>query len=303
MQGKSYRMQWRAHIDELMEKKKDQYGMWMGYFGLFLWVEENGGRFKEWERTMEPHGILDSDLGRAVDIGCINPFHPYYSAFLEWANEAADRALSDPRFSYGPGETGARDESGRALLRGWRIEGVYPGNHGATVAAACLARALRDNCELDRPTLLQACDEISESALHGGSARWDYLAESDYLRSVRLSLVAGEVGKARHLLNSIRRKFKKTFVHLQWLESLVNAIDASNPNAPISSEQAQRFQHLFDEVRNPACRGLPKNQTGGVNLSGHISILRLEMAIIKQRYVLAHPLEGWWQQVLGLISE
>lgn len=297
----SYATAWRLQIDERMEIKKNRFGMAAGYPGVMRGVSERGGPFATWHLLTTPDAAVDAELDNAVQIACVYPTHPYVATFLSWANEAADRALSDERFNIDSDAERLNGNPNWRNLRGWKIEGVFPGNHGKTLAAACFSRALRDDSELDETALLLAADEIAESALHGGAKFWDYIAQSEYLRCVRLALVAGDVNKAQFFLKSTRRKFKHTLVHQEWLQTLVNAIAESLP-APLAPEAALHFQTFFDEVRNPACK-LPSNQPGGINLSANLSLLRLELAIIKQRYILAQPLAGHWQQVLGLISE
>lgn len=282
----SYKAKWTAQVKERLEAKD-------GYPGIMKWVAEKGGRFSTWHKVGMPASQPEEDLDSVVYIGCIFPAHPYAVQFLSWANEGADRALSDPRFAIDPEVT-------RGVV-GWKVEGVYPGNHGATLAAARLARALQGNSELDAASLLLACDEIAESALAGGSKMWDYIAQSEYLRCIRLSLVAGDVEKAQFFLKNIRRKFKHTFEHQAWLQALVNAISESGGKAP-NEAAAQHFQQFFDKVREPDYK-LPSNQPGGINLFANLSLLRLELAIIQQRYLMAQPLAGNWSQVLALISQ
>lgn len=295
MKNTSFRQSWTDQVKQQLEVKN-------GYPGIIERAKKEGGRFVTWHQVHMPFGPVERDLDSSIDIGCVFPAHPYYSIFLAWANEAADRALSDPRFDIDAEAERLKGTIGWQKLIGWKTEGVYPGNHGSTLAAACFSRALRDGTELDQAALLLAADEIAESALSGGSKFWDYIAESEYLRSVRLALVAGNVEKAQHFLKNIRRKFKHTFVHQEWLQTLTNAITAAD-GAPLGPESVVHFQKFFDQVRDPACRQLPKNQPGGINLHASLSILRLELAIIKQRYILVQPLEGNWPQVLGLISE
>jgi hypothetical protein len=282
----SYKTAWTSHVKERLEAKD-------GYPGIMKWVAEKGGRFSTWHKVGMPASQPEEDLDSVVYIGCVFPNHPYYAIFLAWAKEGADRALSDPRFAVDPEVT-------RGVV-GWKVEGVYPGNHGATLAAACLTRALQGNSELDAASLLLACDEIAESALAGGSKMWDYIAQSEYLRCIRLSLVAGDVEKAQFFLKNIRRKFKHTFAHQAWLQALANAISESGGKA-LSEAAAQHFQQFFDTVRNPDYK-LPSNHPGGINLSANLSLLRLELAAIQQRYLLAQPLAGNWPQVLALISQ
>lgn len=296
-----YRAEWVQQINGNMKIGKDRWGLATGYPGVIKWVEDQGGRFATWHLLKNPAGASETDIDYVIKIGCVFPEHPYFAIFLNWANEAADRALSDERFNIDSDAERLNGNPNWKNLRGWKTEGVYPGNHGKTLAAACFARALRDNSELDSLALLLACDEIAESALDGGSKMWDYIAQSEYLRCVRLALVAGNVDKAQHFLKNIRRKFKHTFVHQEWLQTLANAITESN-GAPLGAEPAAHFQAFFDQVRDPAYK-LPGNQPGGINLHASLSILRLELAVIKQRYIQGQPLAGNWQSVLSLISE
>lgn len=277
---------WRRRVEEQLTSQS-------GFPGILAQVKDDGGRFSTWDQLRRPADAVEVDLDYAINIGCAFPAHAYYATFLAWANEAADRALGDPRFDINPEEI--------PRMGGWRIDGVFPGNHGKTLAAACFARALRDNGELDTGSMAQAIDEIAVSALDGGSKAWDCIAQSEYLRCVRLALVAGDGARAQHLLRATRRKFKHTFVHQEWLQAFVNAVDAAAGSA-LSAPAAAHFQEFFDQARHPDAK-LSSNQHGGTNLFANVSILRLELATIKQRYILRQPLAGNWPAILALISE
>ncbi|MFE1573090.1 hypothetical protein ACFIQG_14880 [Comamonas odontotermitis] len=119
---------------------------------------------------------------------------------------------------------------------------------------------------------------------------------------MRLCLLAGRVDKAQFLLKNIRRKFKHTYVHQQWLQALYNAIDAADEGS-LSDEAIEEFQTFFDNVRNPELRGMPGDNIDGTNLFGNINVLRLELAALRQHYILRQPLAGNWRQVLASISE
>jgi hypothetical protein len=111
--------------------------------GNFENVRRKGGRFSSWELVASPEWASEGDLELAVRIGCVFPTDKHYLTFLSWANESADRALADERFTVDPEEERLnRHPRGRAF-RGWRIEGVYPGNPwhdlGECVFCACLA--------------------------------------------------------------------------------------------------------------------------------------------------------------------
>lgn len=283
-----------------MQIKKDKHGMPWGHPGVMQWVSENGGRFANWDRSFNPNSMMEEDLASAIDIGVVTQIHEYFRIYLSWAVEAADRALRDVRFTIDP-ESDGEEHDIELKKRGWCNEGVYPGNHGSTLAGGCFAWALRDNNELDTTSLLLAADEIAESAMHGGLKFWDYVAQSEYLRSVRLSLIAGDVEKAASFFKNCRRKFKFTYVHEQWLKRLIEDIQAAG-DAPLSGDAEQHFQNFFDQVRDPDAK-LASNQSDGTDLFANISILRLELAIIKQRYVLKQPIAGNWKSILCLISE
>ena len=234
-----FRLAW---IEKIEKKLVDD----DGFSGLLQSIVERGGRFYNWHKLTMPGSEAEVDLDNFSRIACIFPEHQYCKIFLEWANEAADRALIDDRFNIDPEINRPIKFEGALAARGWKIEGVYPGNHGQTLSAACLSRALRDDSELNQADLLRAANEIVETALHGGSSMWDYMAQSWYLRSVRLCLVANRVDKAQLLLKNIRRKFKPTFVHQQWLQALCNAIYAAG-EGPLTNESAEQFQVYFDE--------------------------------------------------------
>jgi len=297
----SFRSRWNSSINEALEKKKNRFGMIAGYPGIVHEKNERGGLYVNWEKLWMPHGPAESYLEYAIEIGCIFYGHEYYLLFLSWANETANKALSDERFNIDPeAEPPPRGEAGKKT-RGWKTEGTFPGNHGKTVAAACFARALRDNSGIDNESLLLAADEIAESAIDGGMKFWDHIAQSEYLRSVRLSLIAGDVGKAEGFFKRNHRKFNFTHSHEQWLKRLIEDIQAAD-DRPLSGEAEQHFQRFFDQVRDPDAK-LPSNQSDGTDLFANISILRLELAIIKQRYVLKQPIAGNWTSILRFISE
>lgn len=301
MKQVSYRGSWHASIDESLSHKKNQWGMVAGYPGVMKQVEEKGGRFVTWHLSTMPALNVEMDLDSAINIACIYPTHEYAKTFLSWANEAADRALSDIRFTYDPDEERAKGNPDPLVNRGWKVPGIFPGNHGSTLAAACFARAMRDNSALDEASLLLAADEIAQSALDTTSQEWSEISQSDYLRCIRLALIAGRVDKAQAFFKNCRRKFKFTQEHYTWLHKLCSEIETANDGA-LDASSFDAFQAFFDLVRNPDIRQVGNAKQGNA-VSTNISLLRLELALIKQRYVLRQPIEGNWTSVLGLISE
>jgi hypothetical protein len=304
MKQVSYKSSWQASIDESLSHKKNQWGMVAGYPGVMKQVEEKGGRFVAWHLSTMPALGVEMDLDSAINIACIYPTHPYAQTFLSWANEAADRALSDIRFTYDPDEERAKGNLDPLVNRGWKIPGIFPGNHGSTLAAACFARAMRDNSALDEKSLLLAADEIAQSALDTTSQEWSEIPQSDYLRCIRLALIAGRVDRAQAFFKNCRRKFKFTQEHHTWLQNLCKGIEAAQGAAGgiLDAAAVEAFQNFFDQVRNPAIRSVGEAKSGNA-VCTNISLLRLELALIKQRYVLQLPYAGNWTDILGFISE
>lgn len=266
--------------------------------------ERRGGRFTTWHLSTMPALGVEIDLDSAIDISCICPTHEYAQTFLAWANEAADRALSDIRFTYDPDEELAKGTPDPLANRGWKVPGIFPGNHGSTLAAACFARAMRDNSALDDASLLIAAEEIAESALDTTSSEWTEMPQSDYLRCIRLALIAGRVDKALAFFKNCRRKFKFTQEHYSWLHDFCKGIEIvqSSTEGKLAPAVVETFQSFFDQVRNPAIRSVGSAKEGNA-VCTNISILRLELALIKLRYVLQRPYEANWAVILGLISE
>lgn len=303
MKQKMLRPNWHLMIDEKIEIKPHPRGGLSGYPGVIEWVQEKGGRFATWHLLAMPASAVETDLDNAINIACVYPNHDYVKTFLAWANEAGDRALSDIRFTYDPDEERLKGNPDPLAKRGWMIPGIFPGNHGSTLAATCFARAMRDNSALDEASLLVAAEEIAQSALNTTSSEWASYTQtqSDYLRSIRLALIAGRVDKALALFKNNRRKFKATQVHHTWLFELCRAIEAAN-GAALQPAAMEAFQGFFDQVRDPQVRSVGSDKDG-TTVNTNISLLRLELALIKQRHVLLLPFEGQWTEVLGLISE
>lgn len=304
MEYLSHKETWRTSIDEALEVKKDRFGLWAGYPGIMAGTEKRGGPFSEWHLLFTPDGPCGRFLDSTIDIACVYPAHPYVATFLSWANEAADRALTDIRFTYDPDEERLKGNPDPLAKRGWKIPSIFPGNHGSTLAAACFARAMRDNSALDDASLLLAADEIAQSALDTTPQEWSEIPQSDYLRCIRLALIAGRVDKAQAFFKNCRRKFKFTQDHYNWLQNLCKGIEVAQSGAGgvLDAAAVESFQNFFDQARNPAIRAVGEAKNGSA-VCTNISLLRFELAIIKQLYVLRMPLAGHWKHVLGLISE
>ena len=274
---------WRTKV------KADIAGQSYGGWGKVVEKRELVGFYcnDDWPRLASPEG-LDLDLKIAVDIALGDFQHPYVRKFLGWAIEGLEKALSDPRF-----------ETDDLALRGWKKEGVFPGNHGQVLVALALARAMRDDAGPDSAMLAQGAREIAQTELEAGSY-WSQ-GQSGYMRAINLLLIAGEVAKAKAMFKT-RKKFAYTQQHFDWLKTFVMAIPDQSPHVLTDPAMHQHFQGKFDMYRNPAYVAPSKDDHGG-NLTGSTTMLRLELGLLKQKYILGQPIGGRWGGVIAHISE
>jgi hypothetical protein len=282
----SFHQKWQGVVAEQLESPR-------GFPGVLAYVKERGGRFANWHMMTMPASSVENDLDSAALIACGSWGHPYQHLFLSWANEAADRALADPRFNI----------EAQNSRNGWRNAGIYPGNHGLTLASTALVRAMRDDAAPDSTMLTQAADEIVQTYDRDTPASmWNETAQGPYLRAVQLLVVAGEVGKAKLLLKT-RRTFRRTSDHHDWLRAFILSIPDGLTEHTADDVCAAQFQGRFDLLRDPSFRPPSGSDKAGGQLGQSLMTLRLELALIKWRYVLGQPILGHWRNIIGLIAE
>ncbi|MET3443164.1 hypothetical protein ABIC94_003953 [Variovorax paradoxus] len=242
----------------------------------------------DWSKLARP-GSLARDLENAVEVAVGEYGHPYVRKFLGWAIEGLEKALVDPRF-----------ESDDNSMRGWKIDGIFPGNHGQVLVALALARAMRDDAEPDSAMLAQGAREIAQTEMQESGSYWSQ-AQSGYMRAINLLLIAGEVAEAKAMFKT-RKKFAYTQQHFDWLKTFATAIPDQPPHVLTDPAMHQHLQGKFDMYRNPAYVAPSKDDHGG-NLTGSITMLRLEIALLKQKFILGQPIGGRWGGVIAHISE
>ena len=147
--------------------------------------------------------------------------------------------------------------------------------------------------------LAQGAREIAQTELEAGSY-WSQ-GQSGYMRAINLLLIAGEVAQAKAMFKT-RKKFAYTQQHFDWLKTFVMAIPEQPPHVLTDPALHHHFQGKFDMYRNPAYVAPSKDDHGG-NLTGSITMLRLEIALLKQKYILGQPVAGHWEDAIAHISE
>lgn len=244
------------------------------------------GIFNNWELLAAPGGSK-MYFGYAVDIACGDFHHPYVKQFLDWAIAHCERSLVDPRFEI---------ESDIQKI-GWR-NSLYFRRHGETLELLALASAFRNNQAIESPVLIQAAKELAEYYLNCG--HWDYVEQFPFLVCVHYLLIAEGKSSAMELLKSTRKKFKQVQRHYNWLISFIEAI---NEDGVITdSSKIEAFQEYFDEIRSPKFIS-SKDYENGMAVFYPLPILRLQFALLKQRYIVSKDLANQWQDVVGYISQ
>jgi len=131
-----------------------------------------------------------------------------------------------------------------------------------------------------------------------GPQFWTEVEQSICLSAVQLLLIAGEIDAAKEVFKW-RKSFERTRHYYEWLRDLTRAIPESGQVA--SHEVLSHFDSFFDVVRDPAwvC---PKGADAGYNIIEDHNVLRVQLALIKQRLLLGAPVADHWQDVVDLIA-
>lgn len=263
-----------------------------GFSSIVAAEEQNGGRFANWHRVTLPELAVGMNYELFIEVAIGAWHHPYKTLFLQWTQESANLALADPRFSI-------QSENSR---NGWKNPGIFPGNHGVVLAISSLAEAIERNADPDVLKLAEAADEIKMCGLQMRGGDWNtYIAQGQYLRAIQLFMIAGKADLARSALQT-HRNFKYVNAHRQWL---VNVLDFIAPGAQFhqgTAEQTMLFDSQFDIIRNPAFKTVPPNDLSDRHLGQDLMQLRLDLAIIRQRYIVGQPISGNWETIFSSIS-
>lgn len=242
------------------------------------------GIFDGWERIRAP-GMGDYWLGIAINAASGDYHHPYVQQFLNWSIALCERSLTDPRFEI----------ESENQQKGWK-NSSYPNRHGLTLETLAFAQAFRDNAELDETMLIQAAQEQSEYCLNVGY--WDYMEQFKYLAYAQLYLILGRMDLVQIQFKT-RKKFKQVQRHYDWLTAFIAAIPADG--VLTDSATINAFQDYFDEIRTPNYSA-SKDYKNGFAVSYHLPQLRLQLALMKQRFIIGHSFAGNWEQIIGHIS-
>jgi hypothetical protein len=267
----SWRGSRKAEIDKSLSDIKN------GWPGVIAYVKKTSA--DAMRRTHMPGGTVSDLLTNAIDIGMVYPEHEYVTFLLETALRHAREGLAD-------------EEKWQTRWKGLRDDHL-----AELLASMALTQAILANADID-------ADVMARSRLHFiASAKqfaplWGTVVESAYLKAVQNCLVIGHLSQARDLLDTAQ-PFVDAHRWYVWLDRLMRDIAALKPGHCLSATSSEFFQDFFDLVRDPA---FTAKRFADCYISEK-SIVLLQMALIKRRYVLGLPLPGGWHDVLLSISE
>jgi hypothetical protein len=230
-------------------------------------------------KTKLPGETASDPFGYAVEIGCVEPEHPYVRDFLTWSIEMGEVLLGDTR----------RWETEWAPLR-------YS-EHSLLTGVLALAYAMRDDA-VPNTALLETSRRDAVAAYDDATAdMWNNGVQSYYLGSIQFCLIEGDISAAARMLRCKRR-----FVWAQqwhdWLAQFIANLEVSRGRLT-NSAAIEAFDELFDRVRNP--RYKPGKEKGQDMLISP-PLFRIQLAILRHKYVDGGPVAGCWRQILQSIS-
>lgn len=282
---KSYREIWTGIVSRELQKPN-------GFPGVVASAEAKGGRFVDWHLLAMPELAVSSNFELFIEVAIGNWSHPYRELFLSWTEQATELALGDPRF-------GIESDNAR---KGWKNPGSFPGNHGVILGISALVQAMKRDSEPVASQLIQAAKELETSALHAKGRAWSsHIVQGDYLRAVQFLMIAGQADAARTML-TVRRSFKYVDEHRRWLQNVLDFIPQGSQFHRASGEERSTFDQRFDAIRDPNFQIVPSSDDSDKHLGQDVMQLRLDLALIRQRYVLGETIVERWEDAFNAIS-
>lgn len=271
----SLKQEWRSHFQQNLGPE--------GWVDVIRRVDANG-IFANWDRVWDPGDLVESYFGLAVEVLCGDLQHPYASKFLEYAHEVAERAIGEVHRWLPTGDWGNPE--------GW------PGRVRATLLRAkAFTDALASNSEPSSALVVEAAQLMLQECREArGPKLWTEVEQSIFLSGIQLLLIAGEIDAAKEAFRS-RKSFNRTRSYHQWLKAFVDML--GRKDGPIQPELQLHFDTFFDDVRNPRWAS-PRSKESGYIVEEH-NMLRIQLALIKQRIVLDKPIANHWNDVIQLI--
>lgn len=266
---------WHAVWQESLAKRMDP------KLGLPAVHEKySADNFERIAKTALPGATVTSAFSYVVDIGCVDPNHPYVRDFLAWTIEMGEAMLADAgRWATQWAVLGHAQRS--------RLNGVLAISYG-----------LRDD-GAPGPALLKACrDDAVAAYAEAEGENWDERAQSEYLVAIQFCLISGDVSGATEMFG-VKRRFALTQHWHDWLAGFLGHIEAATGGRLAGAAAVAEFDEFFDRVRDPRFKPVKEK---GKWMSVSLPLLRLQLAILRHKYVDNGPVAGCWSQILRSIA-
>jgi hypothetical protein len=225
--------------------------------------------FVFWERDQIPEMAVDEELRAGLHIAYAwGTAHEQALAFLRRACSVAQRIIGEDK------------------LTSPECVGGFPLNRGRVYRSYSYARALLGE-PLDVEAVEQSSRDFEEWCRGYGKGEWDSQAQANYLASVRLALISGNLDRARELL-----KTKKSFRWHKDEHELWKILVEKREEIRRDEEFAHRFSRLFDKLRVPGF--VP-------DVYIETDILRLELPAIREKYLVDEDGVIKWSRAVDLV--
>jgi hypothetical protein len=244
MNKPSYRQLWRSHCEA-------------EYKGFLEIIAKD--RFHNWENNSGPEETAERDLFLGVELLYAQLDPALARQYIERSLTILKRIFDENRCEY--------------------LDHGFPMNRGEALRTAAYARALLGE-PLDTASFSQASRDI-ETHCRGTPPNklcsWDAVTQTWWLSAVRLSLLAGDVERARNLL-----QHKKSFKSVKLQYDALAALGAAAPPLPIVDPKVrEQFEVYFDAVRNPNYQ-YPPDQI----LDSH-KLVMFELGLLRDKYFIS----------------
>ena len=212
--------------------------------------------FRDWERNRMPESSVENELlnglrvAYAWTVSCGQAV-----AFFERACEVAQRVFYEDK------------------LKSPLSSSSFPLNRGILNRAFSYARAILFE-SVDVEALRQSSRDFEQWCKGYGKREWDSQAQANYLATVRLAFIAGEIDRARELLKNTKSFKWHDREHALWKR----LADSDGQALRADAEFAEQFREYFNQLRDP--RFIP-------DVYMETDILRLELALLRDKYLMS----------------
>jgi hypothetical protein len=267
---------WRAAWEALLEKDMaDEHRL------RPLHAKYRGRIAENVAKTTLPGTTVATAFGYVVDIGCVDPDHPYVRDFLTWTIDMGEAIRGDAeRWKTRWAVLGHAQRS--------RLNGVL-----------ALAYGLRNDSAPDPVRLKASRDDAMVAYAETKGKNWDERDQSEYLVAIQFCLIGGDVSVAREM-SGVKRKFGLTRQWHDWLATFVAHIEAAANGRVTDAAVVNAFDEFFDRVRDPRFKRVKEK---GKWMSVSLPLLRIQLAILRHKYIYGGAVAGCWSQILRSIAK